>query len=173
MTISSTHSIVVTAMLAELEDALVVLRTEMGRQEQIREHYPFIYSEIGHASSLAQMVQGIYTKSESILKLWIEETDGKLSQGSSWHAELLRVASNENPEIRGAFISKHTYVAMRELLGFRHMARSSYAEELKRDRVVAVSGETIETINSLIKDIRAFMAPVERQAQVNPERPSK
>ena len=159
-------------MLAELEDALVILRTEMGRQKQIREHYPFLYSEIGHASSLAQMVQGIYTKSESILKVLIEETDGKLSQSSSWHAELLRVASNENPEVRGAFISKQTYVAMRDLLGFRHKARSSYAEELKRDRVVAVSGETLETISGLIMDIRAFMAPVDREAEVKPERPT-
>jgi len=161
MTLSAPFTLSTQVLIDELDAALGTLEREVARQRRMLAEFAEIYSEVGEASSLSAMVQGIYTKAESILKNLVEAIDGKVSPGGAWQAELLNAASAQNPGVRYALISHSTYKAMQYVLGFRHVVRSHYSEEIRISRAREMATETVSTMRSLIGELRHFLSPID------------
>ncbi len=88
--------------------------------------------------------------------------DGVVPEGDTWHQRLLKQVSLEIADTRPACLSPETVEVLRPLLGFRHFLRHAYAVRLDRAKVLARAGKVASAEPAVSRDIRAFLAFVER-----------
>jgi hypothetical protein len=75
-------------------------------------------------------LQSIYTNIEAVLEGILKETDNYRPSGESHHKEVLERASSAVEGGRAPIISVQLKLHFVELLGFRHVARKRYAQEI-------------------------------------------
>jgi len=90
-------------------------------------------------AGLAALIHNFYNGIENILKQLVNAIGKKLSDGPSWHQELINTAIANN------IISESTAKKLRQYLAFRHFFSHGYSFELDPKR-----------ISNLVKDIRAI-----------------
>lgn len=82
-------------------------------------------------NSIAMVLQSVYTGFENSLERIIKHTDGpQKGVPESHHKMVLERASNSLENVRSAIISKNLKIDLIHLLGFRHVVRKKYAQEL-------------------------------------------
>jgi uncharacterized protein YutE (UPF0331/DUF86 family) len=92
-------------------------------------------------AGVAALIHNFYNGIENILKLIIISYNKKLPDGSSWHQDLVNIATENN------IISELTAQELRRYLAFRHFFSHGYSFELDKRR-----------ISNLVKDIQAIFA---------------
>ena len=150
---------------ADLERARTSMLDADARQRKLKADHPDAYDEAFHAAGMAQHIQGIYTQIESLIKQALELTDGKLPKSETWHQDLIRVASSSTGD-RDALLDAAGARSLKEVLGFRHMARSNYAGELDPPRVFEHIANTVAAVEAAVNGVRQMFdspdAPSER-----------
>lgn len=142
----------------DLERAMTVMLEADARQAQLKADHPELYDESFHAAGIAQHIQGIYTQLESLIKQAIEQTDGKLPKSETWHQDLIRLASTATSD-RDPLLDAAGAKSLKEVLGFRHIARSNYAGELDPPRVFEHIPNTTTAVRAAVTGIRQLFGP--------------
>lgn len=117
------------AKAADIERAVSALQDAKAKQQRLKAMRPEVYDEPFHAAGIAQHLQGICAQLESLLKLVIENTDGTLPMGETWHQDLVRRASMPTAR-RVALIDAAGAKGLASAFGFRHAAESNHVAEL-------------------------------------------
>lgn len=142
----------------DLEQALEVMLEADAKQQKLKAQHPDIYDAPFHAAGIAQHIQGIYTQIESLLKQAIEQTDGKLPKSETWHQDLIRLASTATDD-RDPLLDAAGARSLKEVLGFRHIARSNYAGELNPPRVFEHIANTVAAVQAAVTGVRQLFDP--------------
>lgn len=102
--------------------------------------------------------ESVYPGLEGILKVLVEQIDGSLAAGSSWHRLLLEQAAAAVPGVRPAIISERTFGLLDDLRRFRHVIRNNYALELRGGEVEANITKARDVLPAFRADLAAFEA---------------
>ena len=110
--------------------------------------------------ALAFELERIYTAIESLFTRVLQTLDGDVPAGHNWHAELLRAASVEVAGVRPALVSRECSAELRDLLGFRHVARHAYDVEpdgvrleVLAERVARILPELRASLTTLVEEL--------------------
>ncbi|MBI2901889.1 MAG: hypothetical protein HYY17_17025 [Planctomycetes bacterium] len=102
-----------------------------------------------------------YTAIERILRSVAITFEG-LPAGPDWHRELVSAAAAEVSGVRPATIDSETARLLSDYLGFRHVFRSLYAEDLRRERVLDLAERLPATLAAFQKDVAQFRMFLDR-----------
>jgi hypothetical protein len=141
------------AKAADIEAAMARMRDAEAKQRRLKTDLPDAYDEAFHAAGIAQHIQGIYTQIESLIKQSLEMTDGKLPKSETWYRDLIRLASTPTHD-RNALVDAAGAKNLKEVLGFRHIARSNYAGELDPPRVFEHIATTAAAVEATVTGVR-------------------
>ena len=103
-------------------------------------------------------VESVFSGVERMLRVVVEEADGRVLRGGEWHATLLREAAARSPNGRPPIIGAETFELLDDLRRFRHVARHHYGLALDEDGIeenVAVMRRLLPLLET---DLRAFEA---------------
>ncbi len=89
--------------------------------------------------ALAFELERYYTAVEATLVRVLRSLDGDVPDGDRWHSELLRAASVPIAGLRPALVAPEAAAELRELLGFRHVARHGYDVEPELPRLTVLA----------------------------------
>lgn len=81
-------------------------------------------------NSITTILQSVYTNLENVLASILKGTDNYRPGGENFHRELLARAAAPIEQVREPLISEPLKQHLVELLGFRHVARKRYAQEI-------------------------------------------
>lgn len=98
-------------------------------------------------SGVAVLVHNFYNGVENILKQMALSGSLRLSDGPSWHRDLLDTAS------ANGFVSEDTAERLERYLGFRHFFSHAYAFDLERERLLPLAVKLPETLRQFRKDV--------------------
>lgn len=142
----------------DVERAVAVMLDADAKQRAVKAQHPESYDESFHAAGIAQHIQGIYTQIEGLIKQAIEQTDGKLPKSETWHQDLIRLAATSTDD-REPLVDAAGARSLKEVLGFRHMARSNYAGELDPPRVFEHIANTVAAAGAAVSGVRRMFDP--------------
>ena len=98
-------------------------------------------SSSGHRTGLivsAYLLHNLYTAFENVFRNIAFAFENALDDRSGWHRQLLERMRLDLSPIRPAVIDDAAYVALDELLRFRHLFRSAYSARLDAGRLALV-----------------------------------
>jgi len=98
-------------------------------------------------NGVAVLVHNFYNGVENILKQIARSQSLKLTDGPSWHRDLLGSSR------AAGVVSDHTAERLKEYLGFRHLFSHGYAFNLEKERLVPLAAELPQTLQQFKKDI--------------------
>jgi hypothetical protein len=137
--------VLISLKLKQAEAAFEHMCAGHAQQEMVRSAHASLYNEAVHTASVANNLQGLYTRLEALLKDVLVHLDGDVPRGEAWHKDLLAQA-HATVGMRPPVISALTLGEMMKLLAFRHVVRSAYSSELRPDLVL----ENFETARMLM-----------------------
>jgi hypothetical protein len=86
----------------------------------------------------AYRLHNLYTAFENVFRGIAQAFENTLDERSGWHRQLLERMRLDLSPIRPAVIDDAAYVALDELLRFRHLFRSAYSARLDAGRLALV-----------------------------------
>ena len=110
--------------------------------------------------ALAGFLHTFYTGVENLFKRVEVQLDKKMSDGASWHSQLLeRMAqpSANHPPV----ISEKMRDMLRQYLNFRHVFRHAYSFELQWTKMAPLISESSNTFQLLEADLKRFIKECE------------
>jgi hypothetical protein len=110
----------------------------------------------------ASYIHDFYNSVENIFKTIVEECGGGLPKGEAWHKKLLLEMYADMPKERKKIISETTYMALDEILRFRHIVRNSYGIFLDRKKTRSVSKLVLSTADSFLAECDDFLVELRR-----------
>jgi hypothetical protein len=148
--------VLVSLKLRQAESAFEHMCAGHAQQEMVCSTHVALYNEAVHTASLANNLQGLYTRLEALLKDVLVQLDGDVPRGEAWHKDLLAQA-HATVGTRPPIISALTLGEMMKLLAFRHVVRSAYSSDLRPDLVLK-NFETARVLMPAFKsDLLGFM----------------
>ena len=98
-------------------------------------------------AGVAALIHNFYNGIENILKLIITSYSRKLPDSSSWHRDLIDLASSNN------VISKSTAKELQQYLAFRHFFSHGYSFDLDKNRIIPLVMDIQKTFASFRNDV--------------------
>ena len=135
------------------------IENELGRLAQLRVDAAGAPRTIDSYSVRARgsILHDLYTGVEHVFTRMAEELDGGLPRGDAWHSQLLRSMTLEISGVRPRVVTPDLGGRLRDFLGFRHLFRTIYGDELDIERVSLLEARLPETLDDFETQIRAFL----------------
>jgi hypothetical protein len=111
--------------------------------------------------ALAFELERYYTAVEATLVRVMRALDGDAPGGDRWHTELLRAASVPIKGLRPAMVAPEIVADLRDLLGFRHLARHGYDVEPELPRLAVLAARVARVEGSLSASLAQVAAELE------------
>lgn len=109
-------------------------------------------------NSISMVLQSVYTGFENALERIIKRTDGPQQESApSYHKMLLERASHPLERGRPAIISATLKVDLIHLLGFRHVVRKKYAQEVDFEKAMENYHRAEKALPQFKLEIHAFL----------------
>ena len=106
---------------------------------------------------ISRYLYDFYKQLENIFEHIAQDVDKVVPKGEQWHKDLLQQMSEPNT-IRPPVLSQETYLALKKLLGFRHVFLYIYGDELDYDKMLINATLVKEMFPILSKEIDIFIA---------------
>jgi uncharacterized protein YutE (UPF0331/DUF86 family) len=98
-------------------------------------------------AGVAALIHNFYNGIENILKQIVISRSKKLPQGSSWHRELVNIATSND------VISDSTAKELRRYLAFRHFFAHGYSFDLDKEHIIPLVKGVKEVLAAFRDDI--------------------
>ena len=98
-------------------------------------------------AGVGALIQNFYNGIENILKQILTSRGTKLSASSSWHRDLVNLATSSS------IISELTAKNLRPYLAFRHFFAHGYSFDLDKERIIPLVEGMLRTLASFRDDI--------------------
>lgn len=98
-----------------------------------------------------------YTCVERILREIATGIDGEISDGKSWHSDLLEQMALELPGVRTPVLSTSIKEELHEFLRFRHVFRNVYGFELNWDKIKTLMDKYSKIYAEIESSIQKFI----------------
>jgi uncharacterized protein YutE (UPF0331/DUF86 family) len=95
----------------------------------------------------AALIHNFYNGVENVLKQVVIASGRKLPDGSSWHRDLVNIATSND------IISESTAKELRRYLAFRHFFSHGYSFDLDKERIIPLVKGIQETLTAFRNDI--------------------
>ena len=95
----------------------------------------------------AALIHNFYNGVENVLKQVVIAFGRKLPDGSSWHRDLVNIATSND------IISESTAKELRRYLAFRHFFTHGYSFDLDKERIIPLVKGIQETLTAFRDDI--------------------
>ncbi len=141
-------SLRIRAGIEDLETLVHRIKEGWDRAEHTGDTYYF--------DSVALNLHGLYSGLERLFEIIAINIDGSIPKGENWHQELLKQISMEVPEIRPAVISETSFLALKELRGFRHVVRNVYTFNFNPSKIQKLVENTPNLFNEVKAELTAF-----------------
>jgi len=102
----------------------------------------------------AALIHNFYNGVENVLKQVVIASGRKLPDGSSWHRDLVNVATSND------IISESTAKELRRYLAFRHFFTHGYSFDLDKERVIPLVKGLQETLTAFRDDINKTLEKI-------------
>lgn len=103
------------------------------------------------------ILHDLYTGIERIFRRISEELDGGPQRGDAWYSQLLRSMTIEVSGVRPPVVTPDLAGRLRDFLGFRHLFRNIYGDELDVERVALLEARLPEVLDDFETQIRTFL----------------
>ena len=120
-------------------------------------------------NSISAILQIVYTNIENILMAILRETDSFQPSGDSFHKEVLERAASPVPGVREPLISAELKANLVHLLGFRHVMRKRYVQEIDLPLALANVERARTVIPRFRGEIQRFVTVSNQPKDVEPE----
>ncbi len=111
---------------------------------------------------ISRYLYDFYKQLENIFERIAQDVDKVVPTGGQWHKDLLQQMSEPNT-IRPPVLSQETYLALRKLLGFRHVFLYIYGDELDYDKMLINATLVKELFPVLSKEIDIFITFLQKE----------
>lgn len=105
---------------------------------------------------ISRYLYDFYKQLENIFERIAQDVDKVVPKGEQWYKDLLQQMSEPNT-IRPPVLSQETYLALKKLLGFRHVFLYIYGDELDYDKMLINATLVKEVFPILSKEIDIFI----------------
>lgn len=103
------------------------------------------------------ILHDLYTGVEHVFTRIAEELDGGLPRGDAWHSQLLRSMTIEISGVRPRVVTPELGRGLRDFLGFRHLFRNIYGDELDVERGSLLEARLPEVLDDFETQIHGFL----------------
>ena len=103
------------------------------------------------------ILHDLYNGMERIFGRIADELDGGPPRGDTPHQQLVRSMTLRIDGVRPRVITPELETELRDFLGFRHLFRNIYGDELDVERLARLEERLPEALNDFESQIRAFL----------------
>ena len=103
------------------------------------------------------ILHDLYGGIERICGRIADELDGGPPRGDAWHQQLIRSMTLRIDGVRPRVITPELETELRDFLGFRHLFRNIYGDELDVERVARLEERLPEVLDDFETQVRAFL----------------
>ena len=103
------------------------------------------------------ILHDLYNGVERVFGQIAEGLDGGLPRGDAWEQHLLRSVTLQVRGIRPPVITPELETQLRDFLGFRHLFRNIYGDELDPERLARLEARLPGVLDDFNTQIRAFL----------------
>lgn len=111
---------------------------------------------------ISRYLYDFYKQLENIFERIAQDVDKVVPKGEQWHKDLLQQMSEPNT-VRPPVFSQETYLALKKLLGFRHVFLYIYGDELDYDKMLINATLVKEVFPILFKEIDIFIVFLKKE----------
>ena len=111
---------------------------------------------------ISRYLYDFYKQLESIFEKIAQDVDKVVPKGEQWHKDLLQQMLEPNT-IRQPVLSQETHLALKKLLGFRHVFLYIYGDELDYDKMLINATLVKEVFPILSKEIAIFITFLKKE----------
>jgi len=138
----------------EQEKELIARNLE-GLRDLLKKNHALLSGHELRAEAL--YIHDFYNSAENIFKTIAEETGGGIPRGDAWHKNLLLEMHSAVSGERKKILSDETFLALDEILRFRHLVRNSYGIFLDKRKTRAVSRMVLRTVKPFLSEIKNYI----------------
>ncbi|MCS4138401.1 hypothetical protein GGQ13_001835 [Salinibacter ruber] len=147
------------------------IRREVEQIEDVVDRAQAIWADVDpnrpadhRIDAVALNLHGFYAGLERVFKIVAERIDQTVSEGGSWHQELLGQMNAELNGVRPPVLSNEARKRLDRYRGFRHVVRNAHAFEFDLEQIDLLVKRLPDTADLVFKDLRAFTGTLDRMA---------